>query len=392
MITFIIRSLNDTDGGKAKRYEKFRGAIAAGWFLTYNDFMLRTKIAATGAYIPTERIPNEYFLKAAFSDSSRSFAGQTMETLIQKFKAITGIAERRYAAWGIAASDMAFMAAREAIADSHIDRESIDQIIVAHNYGDMDYPGAPRDAVPSLASRVKHKLGIHNPRCIPYDLVFGCPGWLQAVIQADLALRAGVARTSLVIGSETLSRVLDPSDRDSMIFSDGAGACILQPADDGDCGILSTALRSDTVEESGFIFSGVSNDASSSEPKFIKMHGRKVYEYVLDHVPQAMKACFDQSGESISALKMVFLHQANEKMDEAIIKRFYGLYGMNRIPENILPMNISWMGNSSVATIPTLLHQVAGGQLKSFGLAKGDVILLASVGAGMNINALTYKW
>jgi len=354
--------------------------------------MLRTKIIATGAYIPTERIPNDYFLNAAFSEGNRAMVNQTTETVIRKFKAITGIAERRYAALGITASDMALMAAQEAITDARIDGESIDQIIVAHNYGDMDYPGAPRDAVPALASRVKHKLGIHNPRCIPYDIIFGCPGWLQAVIQADLALRAGAARISLVVGSETLSRVLDPSDRDSMIFSDGAGACILQLADEGDSGILSTAVRSDTVAETGFIFSGVSNDAADSEPKFIKMHGRKVYEYVLDHVPQAMKECLDQSGESISALKMVFLHQANEKMDEAIIKRFYGLYGIDRIPENIMPMNISWMGNSSVATIPTLLHQVAGGQLKSFGLTKGDVILLASVGAGMNINALTYKW
>jgi len=89
---------------------------------------------------------------------------------------------------------------------------------------------------------------------------------------------------------------------------------------------------------------------------------------------------------------MVFLHQANEKMDEAIIKRFYGLYDIDPFPENVMPMNIAWMGNSSVATIPTLLHQVVKGQLKSFELVKGDVILMASVGAGMNINAVAYKW
>jgi len=89
---------------------------------------------------------------------------------------------------------------------------------------------------------------------------------------------------------------------------------------------------------------------------------------------------------------MVFLHQANEKMNEAIITRFYGLYGMDKLPENIMPMNINWMGNSSVATIPTLLHQVSDGQLDSFHLKPGDLVLMASVGAGMNINALTYKW
>lgn len=354
--------------------------------------MIRSKIIATGAYIPTERIPNTYFLSTTFFERDHSVVHNTTETVIQKFEDITGISERRYAPQGVAASDIASVAAREAIANSGVDPESIDQIIVAHNYGDMTYPGAPWDAVPALASRVKHKLGIHNPRCIPYDIIFGCPGWLQAVIQADLAIRAGMVRTSLVIGSETLSRVLDPSDRDSMIFSDGAGACILQANDGDDSGILSIAARSDTAAEAGFIFSGSRNDVAGSEPQFIKMNGRKVYEYVLDYVPQAMKECFDQSGEPISALKMVFLHQANEKMDEAIIKRFYGLYDMDPFPENVMPMNIAWMGNSSVATIPTLLHQVLEGQLKSFELAKGDIILMASVGAGMNINALTYRW
>lgn len=354
--------------------------------------MIRSKIIATGAYIPTERIPNDYFLNTAFFERDHSIVHNAAETVIRKFEAITGIAERRYARSGITASDMASMAAREAIANSGIAPESIDQIIVAHNYGDMAYSGAPRDAVPALASRVKHKLGIHNPRCIPYDIIFGCPGWLQAVIQADLAIRAGMVHTSLVIGSETLSRVLDPSDRDSMIFSDGAGACILQANAKDDRGILSIASRSDTVTESGFIFSGGGNDLAGGEPRFIKMNGRKVYEYVLNHVPQAMKECFDQSGKHISVLKMVFLHQANEKMDEAIIKRFYALYGMDQFPENIMPMNIKWMGNSSVATIPTLLHQVITGKLKSFELIKGDIILMASVGAGMNINALTYKW
>lgn len=354
--------------------------------------MIRSKIIATGAYIPTERIPNSDFLDTVFFERDHLIVRNTPETVIQKFGAITGIAERRYASQGIVASDMAFRAAVEAIANAAIDPESIDQLIVAHNYGDMNYPGAPRDMVPALASRVKHKLGIHNPRCIPYDIIFGCPGWLQAVIQADIAIRTGVAGTSLVIGSDTLSRVLDTSDRDSMIFSDGAGACILQKNLSGDSGILSTSVRSDAGVEVDYIFSGGRNDGKDSEPRFIKMQGRKVYEYVLNYVPQAMKACFDQSGEPISNLKMVFLHQANEKMDEAIITRFYGLYGMDRLPENIMPMNISWMGNSSVATIPTLLHQVLDNQLDSFDLKSGDVILMASVGAGMNINALAYKW
>lgn len=357
-----------------------------------NNTVIRSKIIATGAYIPTEKIPNAYFSDHIFHERNHTLIPLSAETIIGKFRNITGIEERRYVPAGFTASDMGTMAAEQALTNAGIDRESIDQIIVAHNYGDMKYPGAPRDMVPALASRVKHRLGIRNPRCIPYDIIFGCPGWIQGLIQADLAIRAGVAITSLVIGSETLSRILDPSDRDSMIFSDGAGACILQKNLESDSGVLNTLVRSDTAMEVDYIFSGGMNDGKDSEPRFIKMHGRKVYEYALNHVPQAMKACFDQSGESISNLKMVFLHQANEKMDQAIITRFYGLYGMDRLPENIMPMNIGWMGNSSVATIPTLLHQVLDNQLDSFRLDSGDVVLMASVGAGMNINALAYKW
>lgn len=354
--------------------------------------MIRSKIISTGAYIPAEKIPNGDFLNNTFFDQDRVLIRQPTETIIRKFKAITGIEERRYAAQGVAASDMGALAAEEAIAKAGIDPESIDQIIVAHNYGDMRYPGAHRDMVPSLASRVKHKLGIRNIQCIPYDIIFGCPGWLQALTQADLAIRAGVATTCLVIGSETISRVLDHTDRDSMIFSDGAGACMLQRNLEGDSGIINTSVRSDTGNEIDYIFSGGTNEGDESELRFIKMQGRKVYEYALKHVPLAMKECLDGSGEKISELKMVFLHQANEKMDEAIIKRFYELYGVDKLPENIMPMNIALMGNSSVATIPTLLHQVLNAQLGPFNIKRGDVIMMASVGAGMNINAVTCKW
>jgi 3-oxoacyl-[acyl-carrier-protein] synthase-3 len=103
------------------------------------------------------------------------------------------------------------------------------------------------DLVPSIASRVKRQLGISNPSCIAYDLVFGCPGWLQGMIHADAFFKAGMAKTALIIGAETLSRVLDPHDRDSMIFSDGAGAIVLsyEEVNDQALGLLSVNVRSD---------------------------------------------------------------------------------------------------------------------------------------------------
>jgi 3-oxoacyl-[acyl-carrier-protein] synthase-3 len=121
------------------------------------------------------------------------------------------------------------------------------------------------------------------------------------------------------------------------------------------------------------------------------MKGRKVYEFALSNVPNAMKKCFDENGHAIEKLKKIFIHQANQKMDEAIIKRFYKLYDL-KPPENILPMNIEVFGNSSTATIPTLLDLVLKDNYNGHKIKKGDLILFASVGAGMNINAVSYQF
>ena len=125
--------------------------------------------------------------------------------------------------------------------------------------------------------------------------------------------------------------------------------------------------------------------------RYMKMKGRKVYEYAMQHVPAAMKDCIDKSGVSICDVKKIFVHQANEKMDEGIIKRLYKLYDNKEIPEHIMPMNIHKFGNSSVATIPTLLDMVRKDQMDNHDLSTGDVVLFASVGAGMNINAVCYR-
>jgi len=121
------------------------------------------------------------------------------------------------------------------------------------------------------------------------------------------------------------------------------------------------------------------------------MKGRKVYEYAMKYVPLAMKTCLDNSGVNIGDVKKIFIHQANEKMDEGIIKEMYKLYGISVVPGNIMPMSIHNLGNSSVATIPTLYDMVRKGRMPEHNLKQGDVILFASVGAGMNINAVCYR-
>ena len=352
---------------------------------------LRTIISGTGSYIPTLKVSNKDFANHQFfnADGSR-FANGNVE-IIEKFKAITGIEERRYVSNDLNTSDIATIAAKEAIADAAIDPETIDQIIFAHNFGDVSHGSYQTDAMPSLGNRVKHLLGIKNANCIAYDLFFGCPGWIQGLITADAVIKSGQGKRCLVIGAETLSRVVDPNDRDSMIFSDGAGAAIVEGVIDmGENGILSSAALSHSIEEVDYLYMGKSfNPENKSNVKYIKMLGRKIYEYTLTYVPQAMLDCLTKAGVPLEQVKKIFIHQANEKMDEAIIKR---LYKGKEMPEDIMPMSIHWLGNSSVATVITLYDLVRKGKLDNHKLSKGDIILFASVGAGMNINAVAYRY
>lgn len=357
--------------------------------------MYRTVITGSGAYIPPVVQSNKDFFGHAFYSENGEPIPIAPEIVVQKFKQITGIEERRYTTDDLKASDIGAIAAELAIADSGIDPETLDQIIVAHNFGNVLKDSIQTDVVPALASHVKHKLGIRNPNCIAFDVIFGCPGWIQGVMQSHAYFKAGMAKKTLVIGAETLSRVVDMYDRDSMIFSDGAGATIQEwkEVDEIGPGILSTAAQSHTLEEVDFINMGCSyKPGSDPHTRFIKMQGRKVYEYAMTYVPAAMKECLDQSGVSIHELKKVFIHQANEKMDEGITKRLYKLYGIDSAPADIMPMSIHWLGNSSVATIPTLYDLVKNGKAEGHSLKAGDVILFASVGAGMNINAICYRY
>ena len=348
------------------------------------------KITGTGSIIPKIKENNSKFINSSFYDTNGDKIKLNNKEIIKKFNSITGIKNRRYVRSDQKSSDIAIQASKIAIKDSGINKEEIDYIILAHNIGDITFNSNQVDILPSVASRVKSGLEILNPSCVAYDIIFGCPGWLEGVIQASAFIKSKIAKTCLIIGSETLSRVLDKSDRDSMIYADGAGAAIIQTSNEKG-GILSHKTATYTSNfESGFIYYGNSNKKSVKNTKYIKMQGRKVYEFALKNVPIAMKECLDLSKVPIEKIKKIFIHQANQKMDEAIINRFYKLYN-KKTPDKILPMNIADFGNSSVATIPTLFDLTIKKNYKNHYLKTGDHILFASVGAGMNINALTYQ-
>ena len=350
---------------------------------------MNVKITGSGSSIPQQIQNNSGFSQNSFYDAEGNPISNPNEEIIEKFKAITGIEQRRYIKNDETVIDIAIVASNRAIEDAKVDPETLDYIIVAHNVGDIALNSNQVNTLPCLAAKIKAGLRIKNPNCVAYDILFGCPGWVEGVIQAKAFIKAGMAKKCLVIGADTLSRVLDQTDRDSMIYADGAGATVIEESQE-EGGILSHKTVTYTFDgEADYIFYGPSNQ-SGQGTKYIKMHGRKVYEFALSHVPSAIQHCLDASGESIDNVKKIFIHHANLKMDDAIIKRLYRLY-KKPMPEGVLPMNIQEFGNSSVATVPTLFDLIRKENYKGHELHKGDLILFASVGAGMNINAITYR-
>jgi 3-oxoacyl-[acyl-carrier-protein] synthase III len=351
---------------------------------------MNIKITGSGSYIPTEKVSNIDFAKHSFLNEDGTPFPHSNEVVAEKFLEITGIQERRYVTDDLCTSDIAILAAEKAILDAKIDRETIDYIILAHNFGDVKKGAIQSDILPSLATRVKHGLKIKNPKCVAYDILFGCPGWVEGVIQAYAFIKAGMAKRCLVVGAETLSRVVDLHDRDSMIYSDGAGATIVESSEEPG-GILSHETATFTYDEAYYLFFGNSfNKDHDPDVRYIKMYGRKIYEFALTNVPKAMASCLEKSGVPIEKVKKVLIHQANEKMDEAIIHRFFKQYKQTP-PEGVMPMSIHKLGNSSVATVPTLFDLMMKGEIENQTLVKGEVIVFASVGAGMNINAIVYQ-
>ncbi|MEI6673180.1 MAG: 3-oxoacyl-[acyl-carrier-protein] synthase III C-terminal domain-containing protein [bacterium] len=382
---------------------------------------IKSIIIGTGSYIPPNKVPNSSFLQQVFYESNGEIITKPTVEIIEKFEEITEIKERRYVSQDLVTSDIAYFAAKNALESSHVNPETIDYIIVANNFGDVDFENRRSTMVPSLASKVKHMLGIKNPKTIAFDIMFGCPGWLQGMIIADSLISSGNATKVLVIGAEILSRISDPHDRDSMIYADGAGATILQGYEiDEPVGILSYAMRSDTLEYANMLRMGISyNPQYPNNTLFLKMDGNKLFQYAMDFVPLLVKEAMDKADISLNEVSKFLFHQANAKMDYGFLgrtaelygygiqdilpehmpkKKNYGtigksiaMYGIRDIPAYVMPMTIHEFGNSSVATIPTLLDRLVKNKLPDHKLKSDNIIVFASVGAGMNINAMVYR-
>jgi 3-oxoacyl-[acyl-carrier-protein] synthase III len=350
-------------------------------------------IVGSGSVLPTHIKKNSAFWENTFYTKENVPQVKTSETITAKFEEITGIVERRCAPEGTRTSDLGAQAAQLAIQDAGVDPETIDYIIIAHNFGDVSLDGTKNDLLPNLAARVKQKLGIKNSRCVAYDILFGCPSWVEAFIQANYFLRSGDVKRILVIGSDTVSRVTDPHDIDGMLFADGAGAVVLEAreVDENDKkGVLAHLTVSDCNSEADFL---TMSDSLNPELDglFIRMYGKGVFRYAVEKVPAAIHECLAKAGKTLHDVDKFIIHQANMKMNKIIMKRTYEVIGEKTYPEDVMPLIIDKTGNSSAATVPTLWDLIMKGQLENQEIKSGDLVVFASVGAGMHANCIVYR-
>jgi 3-oxoacyl-[acyl-carrier-protein] synthase-3 len=245
-----------------------------------------------------------------------------------------------------------------------------------------------------MAALLKNKLVIANHECFAYDLLFGCPGWLQGIIQAHQAIQMGDAKNVLVVGLEVASRLMDPHDLDSMILADGCGATIVTSGGGDDSkGIISYATYSHAQEDISCIYLAESYNKELKAPTLFKMNGKDVYKYATVWVPKVIKAALDKAGLTASDVDMFLFHQANGKMLHAFANNLAQMYGLEGLSfEGKIPTTIEFTGNTSVATIPTMLDLIRKHDLGNYEITSGMKVVFASVGAGMHCNAMVYQF
>ena len=360
---------------------------------TYKTIIdLNSYISGTGCALPANVVKNEAFLGHKFYNKDGTPFSKSSEEIVKKLESITGIRERRYINKDEDSIPLMKEAAIAALENAGISGDKLDGIIVAHNAGNM-VPGVTSyHPVPNLAANLKHALKIENPEMVAYDILFGCPGWLQAIIQAHQAIRNGDASHMMVVGLEVASRMLDPHDVDSMIFADGCGATVLSATKENK-GVLSYSTYSHAQDDLGYIYLSESNKPDYPRDTLVKMNGRKVYQYATTYLPQVINKSLQKSGHTIQDVDMFLFHQANEKMLQAIINRVAENHGQTGLDyEGKVPVTIHKLGNTSVATIPTMMDMILKGKMEKYQINDGDLVVMASVGAGMHCNAMVYQF
>ena len=317
----------------------------------------KTKILSCGSYLPKKILTNDDLAKIVDTND---------EWITER----TGIKQRHIAAEGEYTSDLGYKAALDAIKKAHIDNSEIDAIIVATTTADNIFP--------STATKIQHKLNIKHG--FAFDVQAVCSGFIYALTIADLYIKMGKAEKILVIGAETLSRILDWRDRNSCIlFGDGAGAVILAKNTTDDSDITDSELHSD-----GSLYDILNTSGGPSltgGEGFITMQGKEVFKHAVNKMSATVKNIISKNHLSIEDVNLIIPHQANQRILSAVAKK------LNLMPEKVIS-TVKLHANTSAASLPLALSNA----LDNNRISRGDYIIFEALGAGLTWGSILIKW
>ncbi len=321
-------------------------------------------ITGLGSYVPERVVTNDDISKL-------------VETSDEWIVTRTGIKERRVADENVATSDLAIKAAELALEDSGLDADELDLIIVA--------TATPDHAFPSTAALVQKNLGAS--KAAAFDLSVGCSGFIYGMVTGANFITSGMYKKVLVIGAETLSKIVDWTDRNTcVLFGDGAGACVLESCDES-FGILASELGSDGLNGDVLILpaggSRYPATAETVEKKLhtIKMDGKEVFKFAVRVMEKSSMRVLEEAGLTQDQLDFFIPHQANMRIVDAAMKKL-------QLGREKTHINMDKYGNMSAASVPVALDEAfREGKIK-----QGDVVLLIAFGAGLSWASIVMRW
>ncbi len=318
---------------------------------------IHSKISATGSYLPKKILLNSELAK-------------TVDTSDEWIMDRTGIKQRHVVSEGELTSDIATHAALKTLEKAGKKAEEIDLIIVATTTPDLTFP--------ATATTVQAKIGAIN--AFAFDIQAVCSGFVYALATADNFIKSGQVKNALVIGAETLSRIVNWKDRNTcVLFGDGAGAVLLEATSEENCGIIASDLHSDGTLNN--LLKTTGGPSLNQQTGFIEMAGKEVFKHAVEKMSKSVLSVLKKAGLTSKDIDLLVPHQANARILNAVATRL-------EIPEEKVVLTVQDHANTSAASIPLALDYAnSQGRIK-----KGDVVVLEALGGGLTWGSLVLRW